>query len=362
MNILFLIFSFNTGGIERLIIDMANNMAKQNNKVSLCIINHDYMDPLLNCFDSSVQIFKLDREISSNSRIKYMISLSSFIRKNHIQAVHCHGLNCVLFSIIAKFQNPHTHFFNTVHDVPDFKSYNKIQIFIENMMCKKIIAISKTVETEILKRKVPQKKVVIIYNAINTDVFSMDLPKKNFKKNSVVIGNVARFMPEKKGQDILVEAIAILKEKYPAIQCHFAGAIDDTHISEYKSLVHNISRLGMTNNFFYHGNVEDIPSFLRNIDIFVLPSKYEGFGISLIEAMSMGIPCIASNIDGPAEIITSKELGILFETGNPQDLAQKIDYVIQHFENFDPDTISSYIHCHYDIENMVKQHLYLYQS
>lgn len=118
----------------------------------------------------------------------------------------------------------------------------------------------------------------------------------------------------------------------------------------------------LENNISLCGNVENIPDFLSTIGIFVLPSIYEGFGISLIEAMSMGIPCVASNIDGPREIIKDSSLGVLSEPGNAHDLADKIDYVIENYESFNREKIAKYISDNYDIGAMVDKHLALYSK
>lgn len=362
MNILFLIFSFNTGGIERLIIDMANEMTARNNNLYLCIINNDYTSSLISNLDSSVKVIYLNRPIGSNKKIKYMNVLSKKIVREHIDIVHCHGMNCVLFSCIAKIRSPHVHFYNTVHDVPDFTSYAKWQIIAENLICDKIIAISHTVEKEIVKRKVANKKIITIFNAVNTEKFLPKNTKETFCIDNIVIGNVARFIPEKKGQNTLINAIKILKKKYPQIQCHFAGAADDAHQEEYHLLLDSISDSNLKDNIFFHGNVENIPSFLDKIDIFVLPSIYEGFGISLIEAMSMGIRCIASNVDGPSEIIYSRDLGLLFDVNSVTDLVEKLDYMIMHYYDYDSNKISSYIKDKYNIHNMVSQHINLYKE
>ena len=152
--------------------------------------------------------------------------------------------------------------------------------------------------------------------------------------NRLHVGNVARFFPEKKGQDVLVRAIEILKTKYPDIQCCMAGGIYRGQEENWNRLEMYIKDHDLENNIRLYGNVENIPDFLTTIGIFVLPSIYEGFGISLIEAMAMGIPCIASNIDGPREIIKDSSLGVLAEPGNEQNLADKIDYVIENYESF----------------------------
>ena len=73
--------------------------------------------------------------------------------------------------------------------------------------------------------------------------------------------------------------------------------------------------------------------FLKKINIFILPSRQEGFGISLIEAMCMGIPVISSDIPGPSDIVTSCKCGKIFKSENPQSLAEKIEEIIENYQN-----------------------------
>lgn len=87
----------------------------------------------------------------------------------------------------------------------------------------------------------------------------------------------------------------------------------------------------MEENVKFLGNVDNIPEFLNKIDICVVPSRSEGFGLALVEAMAMGVPCIASNIAGPREIISRTELGKLFESNDSDDLANKLENMIVDF-------------------------------
>jgi len=76
----------------------------------------------------------------------------------------------------------------------------------------------------------------------------------------------------------------------------------------------------------------------------------------------MGIPCVASNIDGPREIIRDSSLGVLAEPGNAMDLAEKIDYVICNYDSFDRNKISEYVFENYDIGQMVDKHIRLFET
>lgn len=374
MNVLFLIFSFNTGGIEKQLIEMANNMVGKGHHVYLCIINYRYEEALFKRINKNVKLIRLNRPENSRNKLKYMLELSSIVKENKIQIIHCQEPTGVVFSIAARLLNPGMRVIETVHDIGEAKLYSGLELRVADFFCREYIAISDAVRNEIISRGIRNERITVINNAVNTKEFcpsvgncrfdihgSQENAGRSFEKK-LFIGNVARFYPEKKGQDILVKAIEILKIKYPGIHCSFAGGVYRGQEGNWGKLQKYINDNNLVDNITLLGNVEDIPGFLAQIGIFVLPSIYEGFGISLIEAMAMGIPCVASNIDGPREILKETPFGVLAEPGNATDLAEKIDYVISNYYSYDGDKMSRYIKNKYDIDKMVDKHLGLYKG
>jgi glycosyltransferase involved in cell wall biosynthesis len=359
MNILFVLFTFEVGGIQKLLIDITNNLASdRKNNVYLCIINNIYDTELLRKLDKNINVLLLNRN-EKGSRIKYIIKYTKFIKKNRIDVIHCHLENSVKFSILAKLICPKIKIFVTVHDTNIFSELKSYEVFLDRIFCRRIIAISDVVKNEILSRGIPEKKVVRIYNGIDLKKFSIKVNRK-FNQDHVVIGNVARIIPSKKGQDILIKAIGELKHKYPNILCLFAGQVPVNKLFILDDLVKLCESKNISDNVKFLGNIYDIKEFLEEIDIFVMPSLYEGFGISLIEAMAAGIPCIASNIDGPKEII-KEEYGLLFQKGDYYSLAEKIDYRIQNIK-FDRKKINEYITKNFDINFMINRLINIYKD
>lgn len=359
MNIFYVIFSFTVGGIEKLLIDIMNEIDNRtNNKVYLCIINNHYDTELLKKINPNIEIILLNRK-KGKKDLYSVFKYTKLILKNKVDVIHCQGINTVKFSIIAKILRPSLRIYNTVHDSKVYLKLKNYEVILDKIMCKKIVAISDKVKSEIVSRGIKSEKVERIYNSINFKGFPKS-ERKLYKEN-IVIGNVARIMPEKKGQDILIRAINELKMTYPNIQCNFAGAPANNNNNYLENLKALVSELELQDNINFLGNVMDISKFLDEVDIYVMPSRYEGFGISLIEAMAKGIPCIASDIDGPKEIIKNNEYGLLFKNEDYLDLVDKINYLIKFSDKFDRKKVVDYVKNNYDIACMVDKLLLLYK-
>lgn len=361
MNILYVNFSFKVGGIERLLIDIVNTMSKdKKNNIYLCIINKSYDESLLQQINKNVKVVLLNRPVSGN-KLKYLIQYTKLILQNDIDVVHCQIENAVKFSVLAKILKPNLKVFTTIHDTKIFLNLSFIDVLIDKIMCKKIIAISEAVKKEILERGISENKVKLVYNAIDINKFSKTNLNKKDIKNQIVIGNVSRLMPSKKGQDILIRAIAKLKRKYSNIVCLLAGGSATEEPDALDELKELCVSLDVTDNIKFLGNINDVSKFLDKIDIFVLPSRYEGFGISLIEAMAKGVPCIASDIDGPKELIKDNRYGLLFKSEDYSDLSKKLEYRINNM-NVNKNFIKRYLNKNFEIVSMSSKLMELYTS
>lgn len=322
MNILYLLFSFTTGGTERLVSDIANEMVNRNHDVHLYIVN-DLTDPsMLNSLDPRIRVFLQKRPAGGGEKLATLRKLAQYIRSHKIQVVHCNSFDSPELLLLKPLFFPKTKILYTVHGMGQYKTLSKPKCLLRNLLCNRLIAISDSVREDMLAYGAAPKKVCTIYNAINLTKYT---PVPKFPATPVVIGNVARIMPELKGQDILLDALGQLKVDF---RCYFAGGADAAHEAAFQSLKEQAARLGIADKVTFFGNVEDIPGFLEKLDLFVLPSRSEGFGISLIEAMAMGIPCIASRLDGPAEVLQNGKYGTLFTPEDSADLAEKLTAAI----------------------------------
>lgn len=194
---------------------------------------------------------------------------------------------------------------------------------VEKIMLKRahlIIANSKHTKEEIEGMGIPGEFIEVVYPGF-------DMPSAGKRgmirepHGDINLLSVAICDP-RKGLDTLLEAIHRLNN--PKIKLDMVGDDD----SEYcKRLKERVSTWGLEEKVIFHGVVglEDLGKVYSEADIFVLPSLYEPFGIVFAEAMSFGLPIIATNVGGIPELVEDGENGLLVPPGDVDSLADAID-------------------------------------
>lgn len=129
------------------------------------------------------------------------------------------------------------------------------------------------------------------------------------------VGNIRRV----KGHDVLVRAAALVAVKFPDARFSVAGEVlDADYFEELKGLV---NELGLAERFHFVGGVKDLRGHLARADIFVLPSRSEGFSNAIVEAMAAGLPVVATDVGGNAEAVMDEVTGFIVATEDASGLA-----------------------------------------
>ena len=140
------------------------------------------------------------------------------------------------------------------------------------------------------------------------------------KKRIITVGRLS----EQKGFDLLVSAWSFITKKHPDWEIHLYG--EGELENELKK---SITQNGIEDSFIIHKPVKNIKEKYLESSIYVMSSRFEGFGMVLIEAMACGVPCISFDCPhGPSYIIKDGEDGILVENGNVEQLAEAISTLI----------------------------------
>lgn len=131
-----------------------------------------------------------------------------------------------------------------------------------------------------------------------------------------------------KGFDLLIKAWAVVQEKYPDWSLHIYGSRDGD-MGDYDRMIKNIDKDGL-HDVFLHPATKDVYSKFFESDFYVLPSRYESFGLTIIEAMSCGLPIVSFDCKyGPSSVITAGETGILVPQNDVDKLADAICSMIK---------------------------------
>ncbi|MBX9726443.1 MAG: glycosyltransferase family 4 protein [Rickettsiales bacterium] len=146
----------------------------------------------------------------------------------------------------------------------------------------------------------------------------IDAPMREGFRTPPVIGTMGRFVA-KKGFKHFIEALSVLRARGVDFKAFIGGDGE-----EASAIAELITRYQLEQHITLSGWVQNKPSFFAGLDLFVLPSLHEPFGIVLIEAMNHAVPVISTDSEGPREILHHGVDGILTPRGDPEKLADAI--------------------------------------
>ncbi|MBQ4392642.1 MAG: glycosyltransferase [Prevotella sp.] len=343
MRIAHVVWGMKTGGVETMLVNIINEQVKTE-EVRLFIIN-DFVDEfIVDKISSLCRIFKLNRKPGDKNPLK-IVKLNYWLWRYRPDIIHVHSYQ------VSKLILGHWNIVRTIHNTgnhPD--EYPKM---------KALYAISDIVKAVTVKQGFPNVKTV--YNGINIkDIKS----KGQYDVNNGIyqIVQVSRLDVSQKGQDILLNALGILYHSYGLsnYNLHLVGTGDS-----YAMLKELVIKLGLEKFVIFEGlkDQEFIFNHLCEFDLFIQPSRYEGFGITVAEAMAAKLPVLVSNIEGPMEIIGNGKYGMSFESENVADLADKLRIVLQ--GGYDYSLIEkAYQHVcdEYDVRNTARKYISEYKQ
>jgi len=325
MKILHIIDSLGLGGAQTIVKEIFETQ-KLNKDIFLFVLRKREINIQID--HPNVRIFNSEAKYS----FKPLKELKKLIKKEKIEVLHCHLFRSQVTGYLLKKR-----YFPDIKII--FHEHGKI--FTNNLIYNTFlklskpkisfyIAISKATKNELIKKAdVDPKKILCLYNFIDTGRFNRKNIKLKFnirrereklriKNDEFVIGFVGR-LSEVKGCEYLIKSLPYLCFPYKVL---IAG--DGPEREKLKRLAR---RLNVQDKIIFLGYRKDIIFIYSLLNLLVMPSLSESFGLSVVEAQSMKTPVIVSNVPALNEIIQDKENGLLFEAKNGKDLAKKIDKV-----------------------------------
>jgi phosphatidyl-myo-inositol dimannoside synthase len=246
-------------------------------------------------------------------------------------------------------------------DIPGFeKRYEKLYRIIKpiiKLIWKKSdsLIVKCRQEYEMVKKINPHLRISIIYNGVDTKKFT---PKKNEHIDKFRLICSARLI-KRKGQNLIIEAISMLKKEKIIVYADFVG--DGDEIYKFQSLA---NELKVTEQIRFCGYVsrEEIVKYYHKADVFVLPSFNEGMSNSLLEAMACGLPVVVTDVGGSEELVENKKNGYLVSTGNSIELANAIKEIFMDDNYLKMGKESLRIISNFTPEKLANQYFELFQK
>lgn len=307
MRITHIVWSLLTGGIETMLVNIINEQVKSE-EVELVIVNNLYYDPLLNKLSPLCKV-RFCKRIPGSKNPWPIIKLNYWLRRFSPDVVHLHSYRA---SYLIKGR------YNMVRTIHSTRNYST-----EYPRMKALFSISESVRQETLKQGFES---IVVENGVPAGLFKRKTSCED-KADCYHLVQVSRLDISSKGQDLLIQAINELvnKRKVINLHMHFIGEGDS------RALLENmVSDFNLDGYITFEGvKTQDfLYEHLCDYDCFVQPSRYEGFGLTVAEAMAAGLPVLVSDIEGPMEIIDNGRVGMAFKTEDTSDLADKLEIII----------------------------------
>lgn len=358
MKILQVINSLHIGGAEKLVVDLVPLLKQQGFEVDVLLLNGDNTAFKKLLVSQSVNVYSLGT--NNNIYNPFLIfQLCRYMRSYDLIHVHLFPAQywaafakIISFSKVILATTEH----NTINRRRDIVVFKWIDRFIYNQY-ERVIAISQKTSELLSSYLRNDKGISTIQNGVhianykNADPYSKNELLK-IREDNVLITMVAGFR-DQKDQDTLIRAMLKLPVNY-----HLALIGDGIRKVLCEKLTNNS---GLNNRVHFLGLRDDVTRILKTSDIVVMSSHYEGLSLSSIEGMASGKPFLASNVNGLREI--TEGAGVLFEEGNENDLADKIQSLIDH-----PDVYKKvaqkcqYKAAEYDIQKMADSYIEMYNE
>tara|TARA_B100000575_G_scaffold117647_1_gene93677 strand:+ start:986 stop:2059 length:1074 start_codon:yes stop_codon:yes gene_type:complete len=352
MKIHHIINSYDTrlGGAESLVVSLKDHLIIKK------IPTHIY--GLMN------SVKKIDN--ASNAGLENPYSIKAFFGiKNYIKAnvkdediIHSHLFPSNFYCSIIKLLNfTNATLITTEHSTSNRRRGNIFGKILDKIIyypCIQIICISKGVEKKlndwIIKTS---KKTKVIQNGC-----SLNKNLKNFKnsKNKTIKIISVGSLKNSKNYTRTIKAINRIKKLDFLWQIAGDGRL-------YKKLNYLVNKFKLNRKIEFLGHVNDVDELLDNADIFLIPSKWEGFGLAAVEAMHSSLPIIASNVDGLKEVVSNeKACSLLINPNDIEDIAIKLEKLIISRKLREKLGINAYHNSlNYSIEKMFEKYISVYK-
>lgn len=303
------------GGVERYLQTLFKYSDKEQvENILVCSQNYDYKK--IKSLADRVIVLKMAHQIDPTSDIKVEKALRRIIKQLKPDIVYAHSSKAGALARIADLglknrviYNPHGWAFNMQQSAKKKEMYKWVEK-ISAHFCDKIVCISDAEKESALREKICKpSKLQVIYNGIDLEAIKNTIPKTkaelNIPEDAFVVGMVGR-LSKQKAPDVFVKAAKLIKDKIP--NAYFLMVGDGELRGQVENLIHQYD---LGSSFLITGWVDNPTAYMKIMDVGMLLSRWEGFGLVLPEYMACGVPIVATNVDAIPNIIKDGVNGML---------------------------------------------------
>lgn len=362
MKILYVITGLAQGGAERVVCDLAEKMFQKGYEVKIAYLTGDVLTrPIFN----EIELIKIGLT-STISLPKAYLKLSIIVKKYQPDVVHSHMVHANLLMRLVRISTSMNKLICTAHSNNEGGALRMVGYGVTHRLADITTNVSRNaVNSFENKRAAPRGSMISVHNGIDLNKYLFDSKAKmkiikelNIPDNYRIILTVGRFNDAKDYPNLLKSIFLLKKEvKYP-FKLLIAG--DGELRSEFENI---IQELRLTNEVTLLGRRYDIPELMSTADLFVLASKYEGFGLVVAEAMACKCLIVATNCGGIPEVLGNSHF--LVPVGDAFALKEKIKYAFKLTNKQKHDVIVEnlkHVQKNFSLENIIEKWIILYNE
>ncbi|MEN0046719.1 MAG: glycosyltransferase family 4 protein [Bacteroidota bacterium] len=320
MNLLFLTYQGDMAGSTNSIAYLSKGLAERGHRVVLGCREESLLYQLV----ANSQVIRYPMTFKSKWSRESLQQIKKAVEDFDIQLINAQSSKDRYLSIFSKWRYKlPVKIIHTRRQTP-----KSVGGFLQNWFyvkgTDKIVTVSEQLKNTFIQKGIPAKHLHVIYNGIPKEKYQQFSEERvlalreqfGIQTSDMVIGSIARL----KKQEQIIRALPYLDKKIKVLFVGFEAGVFDELVAE----------LGIENEIIYAGKVDgkDIMNYYPLLDVQILPSTMDGFGLVLVEAMGMSVPVIGTRYEGIIDVLDNQQNGLWFEDGNVEELATKIKQVL----------------------------------
>lgn len=312
-------------GGERHFVDLTNGLAARGHELYVTVRANSPLIPHLRIPPENIRTLPLRNALDAQSAY----GLARIVARCRIDVVHAHMARDYSLAAYAERLNSKTKFVVTRHVLFPLNRLHKRTL----AHASHVIAVSAATARHLQSQElVPLERIVVIRNGIDVERFrteSITVDRAEYRRrvgipdDCMLVGSIGELRRLKRHDDF-IRATAMVAREIPSAHFVLAGSEQHEGGDVGGSLTKLVDELELSERFHFLGWLDDAPSMLSSLDLFVSASETESFGLVIGEAMAAGTVVVSTATEGASELIVDEETGLLVPVGDVEKMAKAI--------------------------------------